>query len=116
MVVRCRLTERISIEKFLNGEQNSNGFDEEKWDEEYYKCWAAYKDVSGKDFIAAKTTNSENIVTFTVRYCNKVKAILYPGANKKFRVKYNDFYYGIEYASDFEKRHEWVDLKCSIIN
>lgn len=116
MMARCKLTERISIEKILDAEQNTNGFDEEKWDEEYYNCWAAYKDVSGKDFIAAKATNSENIVTFTVRYCNKVKAILYPGANKQFRVKYNNFYYDIEYASDFEKRHGWIDLKAKIIS
>ena len=113
-MAKCKLTERIIIEKFLGEVQTPNGFDETKWDN-YYKCWSAYKDVSGKEFIAAKATNSENIVTFTVRYCNKIKALLIPGANKNFRIKYKGFYYNIEYTNDYNNSHEFVDIKATII-
>lgn len=115
-MAECRLTERISIEKYIEETQNNNGFSEEKWDENYYKCWAAYKNVSGKEYFAAKSTNSENVDTFTVRYCNKIKPLLSPGAIKRFRVKYKGYIYSIEYVSDYKNNHTFVDIKCRILN
>ncbi|MEG0180767.1 MAG: phage head closure protein [Peptostreptococcaceae bacterium] len=111
-MAQCRLTERIVIEKFSET-QNENGFDEVSWTE-YHPCWSGYIRVSGKEYIAAKATNSENIVTFTVRYCNKVKELLKPGASKIFRVKYKDNYYDIDDALDFENLHTFVDIKAKI--
>ncbi|CEN31031.1 putative phage head-tail adaptor [[Clostridium] sordellii] len=113
-MAECRLTERIKIEKLSDSkETNENGFDEEVW-KEHYKCWSGYKSVSGKEYIAAKANNSENIVTFTVRYCNKVKELLDPGASKIFRIEYKGFYYDILDVLDFENRHEFVDIKSKI--
>ncbi|AUM89169.1 hypothetical protein RSJ15_16215 [Clostridium botulinum] len=113
-MARCKLTERIIIEKYLGEVQNENGFDEPKWDDKYYKCWSAYKDVSGKEYIAAKANNTENIVTFTVRYCNKTKALLAIGATKDFRIYHKKYYYDIEFVSDYKNLHEWVDIKCIV--
>lgn len=113
-MAECRLTERIKIEKLSNSNgQNENGFDEEVW-KEHYSCWSGYKKVSGKEYIAAKANNSEQIVTFTVRYCNKIKELLQPGASKRFRIEYKGFYYDILYVLDFENRHEFVDIKAQI--
>lgn len=113
-MARCNLTERIKIE-VLNLKLDDDNFEIKEWDF-YYKCWAGYRTVKGKDFIAAKSDNSENIVTFTVRYCNKTKALLVPGSDKKFRIKYKEFYYDIlPPVSDFENRHEFIDIRCSII-
>lgn len=111
-MAQCRLTERIIIEKYSSS-QNENGFDVENWTE-YYKCWSGYKQVTGREYISAKATNSENIVTFTVRYCNKVKELLKPGASKIFRVKYKDEYFDIEDVLDFENLHKFVDIKAKI--
>lgn len=113
-MARYRLTERISIEKYLGEIQNKNGFDYPKWDDKYYKCWSAYKSVDGKEYIAAKANNTENIVTFTVRYCNKTKALLVPGATKNFRINYKGYHYDIEFVSDYKNLHEWIDIKCNI--
>ena len=115
-MAKCRLTERIVIEHFLGEEQNERGFEISSWDKNYYKCWAAYRTVKGKEYIAAKATNSQNIVTFTVRHCNKTKVLLTPGASKDFRIKFNEHYYDIQYASDYEDRHDWIDIKCEVIN
>ncbi|MGL4569639.1 MAG: phage head closure protein [Clostridium sp.] len=112
----CTLTEIINIEKFLCEFQNDNGFDEPKWDDKYYRCWAAFKGIKGSEFIDAKATNSENIVTFTVRYCNKTKELLDPGASKKFRIKYNEYYYNVVFVSDYNNLHDWIDIKAIIIN
>ncbi|RUR35142.1 head-tail adaptor protein [Clostridium perfringens] len=113
-MAECRLNERITIEE-LSITQNKNGFEEEKWNE-YYKCWSSFNKVKGSKFIAAKADNSENIVTFTVRYCNKIKPLLGPEAIKKFKVCFKGNYYKLEYVDDFEQRHEWVDLKAKIIS
>lgn len=111
-MAQCRLTERIIIEKY-SVYQNENGFDIENWTE-YYKCWSGFKQVTGREYISAKATNSENIVTFTVRYCNKIKELLKPGASKIFRVKYKDEYFDIEDVLDFENLHTFVDIKAKI--
>ncbi|CEP50277.1 putative phage head-tail adaptor [[Clostridium] sordellii] len=113
-MAKCRLTERIKIEKFSDSnETNENGFSEEIWSE-YYKCWSCFESISGKEYISAKANNSENIVTFTVRYCNKVKELLKPGASKIFRIEYRGFYYDILDVLDYKNRHEFVDIKAKI--
>jgi len=110
-MVKCRLTERIIIEQYSTI-QNENGFDEEKW-AEYYSCWTNFRAVSGKEYESAKATQVENIVTFTIRYCNKAKVLLEKDATKKFRIKYKDKIFNIEYVSDFENLHTWVDIKVT---
>lgn len=111
----CRLTERIEIEELISTTQNSKGFDIPNW-QLYYGCWSSYDEVKGSKFIAAKADKSEDIVTFTIRYCNKVKPLLLPGAKKRFRVIFNGFIYAILFAGDYENRHEWVDIKAKIIS
>ncbi|AWZ48317.1 phage head closure protein [Hathewaya limosa] len=111
-MAKCRLTERIIIEEYISNNQNENGFDIEKWPE-YYSCWCNYKTVNGKEYEAAKATQAQNIVTFTVRYCNKIKALLEKDATKKFRIKYKDKIFNIEYVNDFQNRHEWIDIKAT---
>ncbi|MDU4052318.1 MAG: phage head closure protein [Clostridium perfringens] len=113
-MAECRLNERITIEE-LSITQNSNGFEEEKW-HEYYRCWSSFKKVKGSKFIAAKADNAENIVTFTIRYCNKVKILLDIEAINKFRINFKGHYYKLEYVDDYDQGHEWVDLKAKIIS
>lgn len=114
-MAECRLTERIVIEKLSDSnETNENGFNEVIW-KEHHKCWSSYRRVSSKEYIAAKANNSEQIVTFTVRYCNKVKELLQPGTSKIFRIKYNGYYYDIVGDPvDFENKHTFVDIKAQI--
>lgn len=107
------LTEKITIE-ILSNETNENGFDEEAWSA-YYKCWSSFKSVSGKEYVAAKATQSENVVTFTVRYCKKVAALLDPGATKNFRLVHKNSKYDIEFVSDFQNAHQWVDIKAKAV-
>lgn len=107
---KFRLTERISIQE-CSVSQNENGFDIEEW-KEFYKCWSNYKTINGKEYIAAKATQVENVVTFTVRYCKKIKLLLEKDATKKFRIGYKDKIFNIEHVSDFENLHDWVDIKA----
>lgn len=113
-MAECRLNERIRIEE-LSLTQNSNGFEEEKWTN-YYECWSFFHKIKGSKFISAKADKSENIVTFTVRYCNKIKPLLDIEAIQKFRVYFKGYYYKLEYVDDYEQNHEWIDLKAKIIS
>lgn len=81
----------------------------------YYSCWAGFKTISGKEFIAAKTTNNENIVTFTVRYCNKLKPLLNPKELKNFKIVFNECTYNILFVSDWNNLHKYIDIKCEVI-
>ena len=111
-MAKCRLTERITIQKYLGEAQNENGFDVPMWDD-YYYCWSNFKAVSGKEYEAAKATQTQNIATFTVRYCKKVAELLKKDGTKNFRIQYQDKIFNIEYVYDFENLHEWVDIKAN---
>ena len=109
-----RLTERMVLQKYEDSDTDECGFPIQSWDEKYYPCWCAFRSVSGKEYFEAKANNTENIVTFTIRYCNKVKALLEPGATKEYRILYKNHVYDIQYASDYQDAHEWIDIKCKI--
>lgn len=109
------LTERIIISQDIGEEQDDNGFDIPIWDNTYYPCWSSFKQVSGKEFISAKANNSESIVTFTVRFCNKTKILLVPGETKNYKVIYKNKDYNILFCSDYNNLHQWVDIKAEVI-
>ncbi|XZJ40562.1 phage head closure protein [Clostridium perfringens] len=108
-----KLDKRIIFKK-IEYKQNDYGTMEET-SNDYHSCWSGFKTISGKDFIAAKTINSENIVTFTVRYCNKTKNLLNPKELKNFRIEFNDCTYKILFASDWMNLHKYIDIKCEVI-
>lgn len=110
-MAKCRLTEKIEIES-LTETKDTQGFRTKVWIE-FYKCWSNLKTISGREYIAAKATQSQDIVSFTIRYCKKSSELLKKDATKLFRVKYKDKNYNIEYVNDFENLHDWIDIKCS---
>jgi len=109
------MNERIIISKYIEEVQNENGFDEPTWDDTYYSCWCAFRQASGKEFISAKANNSENIVTFTVRYCNKTKVLLVPGETKNYKIIFNGENYDIIFCSDYNNLHKFIDIKAEVI-
>lgn len=108
-----KLNNRIKFRK-IETIQNDYGTMEETLID-YYNCWAGFKQVTGKEFIEAKTTNSENIVTFTVRYCNKLKPLLNNKQKKVFKVEFNGCTYNILFSSDWMNLHKYIDIKCEVV-
>ncbi|HBF7200952.1 TPA: phage head closure protein [Clostridioides difficile] len=107
---------RIIIEKLSDNDTDERGFSLDDW-REYYTCWSNFKNVSGKEYISAKATSSENIVTFTIRYSEKVKLIIEDAESTKiYRIRYRNKIYDIIYISDFENKHRFVDFKCKLIS
>lgn len=109
-----RLSERINIQKRAPSE-SENGFDVDGW-ESYYNCWSAFNSVSGREYYSAKATQSEQVVTFTVRHCKKVKVLLEKDASKNFRVVLGSHTYDIEHVSDTENLHQWLEIKAKQVS
>lgn len=109
-----KMNKRITISQYLGEVQNDNGFDVANWDDTYYPCWSSFNQISGSEFISAKADNSEDIVTFTVRYFNKTKILLVPGETKKHKVIYKENDYDILFCSDYNNLHKFIDIKAEI--
>ena len=87
---------------------NDNGFNEVR-ETEVYKCWANYKNMSGKEFISSYANNSKIVCSFRVRNCSKLKDI--KSLTHKIKYKNND--YDIVYINDTNK--DFWDFKCEVL-
>lgn len=108
---------RITIQKY-NIYQNKNGFDIENWDD-YKTVWASMNNLWGKEFYAAKSTNSENTIEFIVRYSKDLKNI----NTKEYRIKtikdknatkekdkYR--YFDITFIDNIQYKNKWLKIKA----
>ncbi|NFC89510.1 head-tail adaptor protein [Clostridium botulinum] len=108
---------RITIQKY-NTYQNENGFDIEEWDD-YKTVWASMNNLWGKEFYAAKSTNSENTIEFIVRYSKdlekintkeyRIKTIKDKNATKE-KDKYR--YFDITFIDNIKYENKWLKIKA----
>lgn len=75
---------------------------------EYHKCWAAVSGVSNKEYFAARQQHEENIVSFKIRGCSKLKSL-----NKiEYRIVFDDNVYDIDYIDDVHFSGSVVNIKA----
>ncbi|WP_061329214.1 phage head closure protein [Clostridium botulinum] len=108
---------RITIQKYSTY-QNDNGFDVRKWDD-YKTVWASMNNLWGKEFYAAKATNSENTIEFIVRYSKdlekinskeyRIKTIKDKNATKE-KDKYR--YFDITFIDNIKYENKWLKIKA----
>lgn len=108
---------RIVIQKYTTT-QNENGFDIEEWDD-YKTVWASMNNLWGKEFYAAKSTNSENTIEFIVRYSKdlekintkeyRIKTIKDKNATKE-KDKYR--YFDITFIDNIKYENKWLKIKA----
>lgn len=67
--------------------------------EDYYKCWCTPKELYGKELYEAINTKLESVLTFEVRYCEKIKAMRKEA--KKFVVIFDEQQFEV-YHVDFK--------------
>ncbi|MHB9909364.1 phage head closure protein [Clostridium botulinum] len=112
-----KMDKRITIQKF-SPTQNENGFDIEKWID-YKTVWASMNNLWGKEFYAAKSTNSENTIEFIVRYSKdlekinskeyRIKTIKDKNATKE-KDKYR--YFDITFIDNIKYENKWLKIKA----
>lgn len=114
MMADCTLTERIKFQLIADSVVNANGFENEEWSE-YYKCWASKEDVSGREYMRVQATQTEVLVGFTVRMCQKIRDILAHYQTKKYRIVHRGNIYDIQYCHDIKNKHTFAEFKCKLV-
>ncbi|MDU4979399.1 MAG: phage head closure protein [Clostridium celatum] len=96
------LRHRITIQK-LNNSQNEYGEVSELW-EDILNVRAGIYPISGKEFFAAETVNSE--------ISHKVKIRYIEGIMPNMRIKFNNRIFSIESVINFQERNIELQLLC----
>lgn len=96
------LRHRITIQK-LNNSQNEYGEASELW-EDILNVRAGIYPISGKEFFAAETVNSE--------ITHKVKIRYIEGIMPNMRIKFNNRIFSIESVINFQERNIELQLLC----
>lgn len=96
------LRHRITIQK-LNNFQNEYGEVSELW-EDILNVRAGIYPISGKEFFAAETVNSE--------ITHKVKIRYIEGITPNMRIKFNNRIFSIESVINFQERNIEIQLLC----
>lgn len=96
------LRHKITIQK-LNNSQNEYGEVSELW-EDILNVRAGIYPISGKEFFAAETVNSE--------ITHKVKIRYIEGITPNMRIKFNNRIFSIESVINFQERNIEIQLLC----
>lgn len=96
------LRHRITIQK-LNNSQNEYGEVSELW-EDILNVRAGIYPISGKEFFAAETVNSEITHKVKIRYIG--------GITPNMRIKFNNRIFSIESVINFQERNIEIQLLC----
>lgn len=96
------LRHRITIQK-LNNSQNEYGEVSELWGD-ILNVRAGIYPISGKEFFAAETVNSE--------ISHKVKIRYIEGIMPNMRIKFNNRIFSIESVINFQERNIELQLLC----
>lgn len=106
---RGELKHRITLEKLTDPKANENGFtiDTDAF-VPFKTIWASINNLFGKEFWAAKATNSENTVEFIVRYSKDIENI----NSKIYRIKWNERYFNITFIDNIKYQNKWLKLKA----
>lgn len=96
------LRHRITIQK-LDNSQNEYGEASELW-EDILNVRAGIYPISGKEFFAAETVNSE--------ITHKVKIRYIEGIMPNMRIKFNNRIFSIESVINFQERNIELQLLC----
>lgn len=113
-MAECMLTERIMFEALESIGNNESGFEQEVWSS-YYQCWARKEDSSGREYMRVYATQTEVLVGFTVRMCQKVQEMLTSYQTKKYRIVHRGNIYDIQYCHDIKNQHTFAEFKCKLV-
>ena len=81
---------------------------------ELRSVWAEIFTVSGKEYYAAAQTNSENDVTFRIRYSADIAA--YADDTDSIRLVYGGRIFDIRSITDVKERHLTLEIRAVSIN
>ena len=101
------LRERIVIEKSETG-RDENGNHILLW-KKFFSCFAYVNNLSGSEYYEAARTNTQNDVTFVIRYSSETRDI----DSEHFRVIFRGIPYNITFVDNVQYKNETIKLKAT---
>lgn len=80
--------------------------------EHFHTVWAEIETVGGREYYAAAQVNSQNDVTFKMRYSRVISAML----TSEIRIVYNGKIYNAESIVDKNERHRETIIRAVLLN
>lgn len=71
-----------------------------------HRCWASINGTGGRRFYEAAQTNTQDYVTFRVRYSKKLSDIRADNT----RIAYNGKIYNIKHINDYFEQHRELEI------
>lgn len=105
--MNSRIDIKIKTKEIING----------RWEENiksYYKCWCTPLEVYGQELYQAINNKHENVLTFKVRYCNKIKNMR-KTEKDKYLVAFEGVNYDVFYIDFKGNAKDWVYIKAKMV-
>lgn len=115
-ILRKTYSEKIIIRILKESGQDEDGFTTDEVWEDYLTCWCFKKASVGKEFINSNAENSEETISFTTRYCKKLRDIDEPGMSKRLQLFYKNRVWNIVNLDDYRELHIEYDITAKLIN
>lgn len=102
-----KMHERIKIQK-STAVNDENGNHVAVW-KDYYKCFAYVNNLSGREYWEAAETNSQDEVTFIIRYCKKAAQL----SSDHYRVIFRGRIYNITFIDNVQYGDRTLKIRAS---
>lgn len=76
--------------------------------EDYYSCHANVNKSSGKEYFNARVEISTSTFNFKLRYCEKLKDIVYN--SELYRIIYNGKNFNVKTTDDYKEKHHELTI------
>lgn len=76
------------------------------------KCRAKINGAGGREYYSASTINSENDLTFEIRYCKSLSKL----KPQTTQIVYNGDVYDVKQIDDYMQSHEYLKIRAVCVN
>lgn len=77
-----------------------------------FRAWASVNSIGGREYYKARQTNSENDMTFKVRYSRKIANYL----TSEIRIVYNGKIFDVKHIDDYMEQHRELVFRTEQLN
>lgn len=103
-------THKIEFQ-LLSVDSDEIGNQTEEWTT-IFRTWASVNGIGGREYYNARQTNSENDVTFKVRYSRKIADYL----TSEIRIIYNGKIFDVKHIDDYMEQHKELAFRTQQLN
>lgn len=99
------------IFQILTEKPDKIGNQVQKWTD-FFTAWASVNGVGGREYYSASQVNSQNDVTFKVRYSRKIADF----HTSEVRILYNNKIFDVKHIDDYQEQHRELVFRTEVHN